>query len=366
MAERHDVVIVGAGVVGLAAAGALARAGRRVLLIDRGEPFAEASAASAGMLAPHIEAHAGDALLPLGLVALGRYPDLTATCAAAGFHICHNTRGIVHLATAENEVALRAQLEAQRAFGLDTQWLDGVALRQRHPGVGPDARGALLAPRDGCVDSIVLGRALVAAAQEAGVVFVAEEVCEIRSRSGRVTGVRGAINDFRADWVVLAAGAWACTIAGLPLNVPVEPVRGQMAALPWPAREPQSVLYGDAGYLVPRGRDALVGATMEHVGFQKGTTEAGLEHLRSAAVSLLPSLAAAAFTRSWSGLRPMTPDGLPIIGLDRDLQGLVYATGHGRNGILLGPLTGEIVMDLVVRGESRWDIAACSIVRFGR
>ncbi len=366
VAERFDVAIVGAGVVGLAAARALAGAGRRVVVIDRGEPGHEASGASAGMLAPQIEAHAGDALLPLGIAARDRYPALAVECAAAGHDIGLRTSGIMHVAFDEaREIALKAQHDAQRALGFDTAWLYGPALRRVQPGIAPGARGAMLAPRDGCVNNVALCRALLEGATARGVVVVRDEVCEIVSRSGRISGVQGAAATWAADTVVLAAGAWACTIAGVPRAVPVEPVRGQMAAMPWPTGEPHGVLYADEGYIVPRGGEALIGATMEHTGFDKGNTAEGLASLARAAAAILPALAGVPFTRTWSGLRPMTPDGLPIIGPDPELAGLIYATGHGRNGILLGPLTGEIVRDLVVSGSTSWDIAACAISRFG-
>jgi glycine oxidase len=365
MVERFDVAVIGAGIVGLAAARALASAGRRVLVLDRGAPCAEASGAAAGMLAPQIEAHAGDALLPLGLAARDRYAALAAECARAGHDVALFTGGITHVAfDTAREQALEKQLLAQRALGLDVEWLDAAALRRRHPGVGTAARGALLAPRDGCVNNVALGTALFADARRLGVTFAVDEVCDVASRQGRVTAVRGATTSHAADTIVLAAGAWACTIAGFPRAIPVEPVRGQMAAAPWPAGEPAAVLYGEAGYLLRRGAEALIGSTMEHTGFAKGTTDAGIGHLRREAAALLPVLAGVPFTRTWSGLRPMTPDGLPIIGRDPDLEGLVYATGHGRNGILLGPLTGEIVRDLVVRGDTPWDISPYSITRF--
>jgi glycine oxidase len=365
MTERFDDAIVGAGVVGLATAGALAALGRRVLLLDRGKPGAEASAAAAGLLAPQIEAPAGDALLPLALAARDRHAILAHELAADGFDVGFHGAGIAHVAFDEaTEALLQAQVDAQRAAGLDARWLDQAALRARHPGISAEARGALLAPRDGAVNNVALCAALLSRAYRLGVEVLHEEVCEITARGGRVTGVNGATSNHPANNVVLAAGAWAGTIAGAPRGVPVEPVRGQMAALPWPAREPGGVLFSGHGYLLRRGDEALVGSTMEHTGFELGTTAEGMAHLAKTASRLLPSLAGLPFVRSWSGLRPMTPDGLPIIGRDPDMDGLIYATGHGRNGILLGPLTGDIVAQLVVSGASPIDISMCSVTRF--
>ena len=363
--ERTEVVVVGAGVVGLAAGAGLAREGKRVLVIDRGDPGAEASAAAAGMLAPQIEAHAGDALLALGLAARDQYAALAERFLRAGRDIGYRGDGITQVAfDPSREAELRAQHEAQRAMGLEVTWLDRSALRRRQPGIGPEAHGALFAPRDGCVDNVQLVQALAADARAAGAEFAREDVCEVLTTSGAISGVRLPSRDLACDVVVLAAGAWAATIGGLPRAVPVEPVRGQMAALPWPADEPAAVLFGDHSYLVPRGAEALVGSTMEHTGFDKGTTTDGLAHLARQAARLLPALAGTPFSRTWSGLRPMTPDGLPILGWDPDVPGLMYATGHGRNGILLGPLTGQVVTDLVARGTTPWDIQACAISRF--
>ena len=125
------------------------------------------------------------------------------------------------------------------------------------------------------------------------------------------------------------------------------------------------MVYADDGYLVPRGVEALAGSTMERAGFAKDTTPEGQAQIVAAAAKIFPSLANAPVLRRWSGLRPMTPDTLPILGFDPAVEGLVYATGHGRNGILLAPLTGQIVCDLVVSGETRWDISAYSVDRFG-
>ncbi len=365
MAERHDVAVIGAGVVGLSCADALATAGYSVLLLDRKGPASEASAAAAGLLAPQIEAHAGDALLPLAMAARNRYGMVARECAAEGHDIGLLSGGIAHVAFDEAAAAtLRAQVDAQRSAGLDARWLEQAELRRRHPGIGLAARAALLAPRDGAVNNVALCAALIDRCHRIGVTMLTDEVCDIGERGGRVTGVHGATTSYRADVVVLAAGAWSCTIAGVPRAVPVEPVRGQIAAFAWPVGEPTAVLYGNHGYLVRRGDEVLVGSTMERVGFELGNTEEGLAHLRRTAVALLPSLIGKPFTRSWSGLRPMTPDGLPIIGPDPELSGLLYATGHGRNGILLGPLTGEIIRDLVVSGSTSWDISMCSIARF--
>jgi len=361
--NSSDVIIIGAGIVGVSAARALARAGRKVLVLDRGEPCGEASRAAAGMLAPQIEAHGGGPLLGLGIAGRDRFAPLAAELAAAGHDIGLWAGGIVHIAFDDARAEeLRARVAAQERLGLHAEWLGETELRHRHPAINPAARGALLAPRDGCVNPVALGAALLADARAHGVTFAQGEACEVTMAHGRVTGVRGEIDVARAAAVVVAAGAWSSALVGMPRGAPVEPVRGQMAAVPW--REPPAVLFGDEGYLVARAGEAWIGSTMEKAGFVNETTTEGLAQIRRGAARLVPSLTDVPFTRTWSGLRPMSADGLPIISTDPDVAGLVFATGHGRNGILLGPLTGEIVCDLITAGETRWDIAPYSITRF--
>jgi len=365
MSDRADVVIVGAGVIGVTTALSLARAGRSVIALDRGEPCAEASRAAAGMLAPQIEAHGGDALLRLGLASRDAYARLAAAWAATGRDVGLRQDGITRIAFSDEEAAsLHAQAHAQRAIGLNSSWLEPAELRRRHPHVGAEARGALFAPGDGCVDIGAVCDALLDDARAAGVDFRRGEVVEVTTRHGRVNGVRTELDALTAGTVVLAAGAWSGAIVGAPRGAPVVPVRGQMAAVPWPEGVAQAVLFGSAGYVVPRGKEALLGSTMEYAGFVNETTEAGLAHIRRQATAILPMLDDVPFTRTWSGLRPMSPDGLPILGPDPDLGGLIFATGHGRNGILLAPLTGTIIRDLVVRGQTDWDLAPYSITRF--
>jgi len=166
-----------------------------------------------------------------------------------------------------------------------------------------------------------------------------------------------------AAHVVLAAGVWAPQIAGLPRPLPVEPVRGQMAATAWPAGTPAAVFYHDQGYVLSRGGDALLGSTMEHAGFECRVTNEGLAQIFRGAVRLLPALLNQAVQRMWAGLRPVTPDGRPIVGPDPDVERLWYAAGHGRSGILLAALTGEIIADLVTKGETDVDISALRVDR---
>src|SRR2546428_664678 len=192
---------------------------------------------------------------------------------------------------------------------------------------------------------------------------VAARVTRITTTLGRITGVETTAGKIKAEPVIIAAGAWSPRIEHLPRRLPVEPVRGQMAAAPWPADMPRTVLYYDHGYVLARSGEAIFGSTMERVGYDGGVTQAGIAEIGAAARRLLPHLPAVP-TRTWAGLRPLTPDGRPIVGPDPDVRGLWYATGHGRNGVLLAGLTGEIIASLVATGESEIEIASLAPERF--
>ncbi len=367
MNGSYDCIVIGGGIVGSATARALAARGSRVLLLDRGMPGGEASGAAAGMLAPQIEASADDPLLPLALEARDRYPGLVAELdRRTGINVGYRTGGIALVALdAADAARLREQVEAQCALGLEAEWLERQALERRHPGIGPGAVGAFLAPRDACVNNVTLTAALLADAARYGAEIADhEEATALVTDHGRVTAVVTNRRRYGTGATVIAAGAWSGALQGLPRRLPVEPVRGQMATVTWPTGEPAGILFGRHVYVVPRGEDAILGSTMEHVGFQKDTTVGGLAHIFAETAALLPALSMQRVRRIWAGLRPMTPDGRPVIGLDGDVAGLVYATGHGRNGILLGPLTGEIARDLVLQGASPHPLEAVSVSRF--
>ena len=166
------------------------------------------------------------------------------------------------------------------------------------------------------------------------------------------------------EQVVLAAGVWSPHIRGLPRALPVEPLRGQMAATAWPDRTPPAILYHDHGYVLARAGAALLGSTMERAGYDARVTNEGLAQVFRGAVRLLPALLTQGVERVWAGLRPATADGRPILGRDPDVEGLWYATGHGRNGILLAALTGEIIADLLTKGATDVEIEPLGISRF--
>jgi glycine oxidase len=367
--SAYDCVVIGGGIVGAATARALAARGNRILLLERAMLGAEASGAAAGMLTPQVEVLPDDPLLPLAIAARERYRALVPELdRRTGVNVGYVGGGSVQVALADGEVGpLQAQGQAQLAVGLKAEWLDRRALERRHPGIAPAARGALLAPDDARVNNVALTAALLADAVRHGAeVADHEEATEIVVAAGRVTAVVTRGRRYGTGGAVVAGGAWSGALRGLPRPLPVEPIRGQMAVVTWPAGEPPGVMFGSHVYVVPRGDDALLGSTMESAGFAKDTTPGGLGAIFTGTAALLPAIAAQRIHRSWAGLRPVTPDGRPLIGPDPEVGGLWYATGHGRKGILLGPLTGEIVRDLVVEGATSWDIRPCDVTRFDR
>jgi glycine oxidase len=186
--------------------------------------------------------------------------------------------------------------------------------------------------------------------------LVAERVQTVTVVAGKATGVTTAQGATAAGHVVIAAGAWSPAIGAVPRSLVVEPVRGQMAATPWPHGTPAAILYDGERYVLTRGEEALLGSTMEYVAFDYNVTNDGLARIFQGAVRLLPSLQRAPVSRTWAGLRPVTPDGRPIVGRDPEIDRLWYATGHGRNGVLLAALTGEIIGDFVSTGQTSLDL----------
>jgi glycine oxidase len=206
--------------------------------------------------------------------------------------------------------------------------------------------------------------ALLTDARRLGAHVVTDHVVRIDRDGERVTGVSGHAARYAANEVVIAAGAWSGQIEGLPRPLRVQPVRGQMAALPWPASIPRTIIYSKDCYLLARGGEAIIGSTMEHVGFKPEVTAGGLAQVIAATMLLYPGLARAKVRRSWAGLRPITPDGLPIIGADPLLRGLWYATGYGRNGILLAGFVGVLLRQLMDGETPAMDVRAFAPDRF--
>lgn len=354
MTTNYDVIVIGGGAVGSACAWELAVAGRSVLVLERDRPAGEGWRAAAGMLAPQVEAEEEDPLFELGLAGRARVAELAGPLReSTGIDIQFWQGGIARIASSPARVnELKTRVAWQRQLGHLCDWFDEDEIRARWPWLGPNL-GGMWASQEAAVDPVRLVEALRADATRLGARFLTEEAISLERHGNKITGVTAGSRHSAAE-VVIAAGAWSGNLLGLPRPLSVEPIRGQMAALPWPPGVEPAIVFGDGGYIVARGTDAIVGSTMESAGFAPDVTPAGLAQILEGVGALCPSWAQFGITRTWAGLRPVTPDGLPIIGREPRVEGLWYATGHGRNGILFSAITGQLMARLLA-GENEME-----------
>ena len=368
MPVSADLIVIGGGAVGLASALAAAGRGLLVHLITAHRP-GEASPAAAGMLAPTVElADLVTAAHAFALASRDRYPSyLESLRDLSGIAVPLNRLGILELAddpagtVGSPTRTVGAPARTVNAPTHAGEWLDRAALAALEPALS-HAPGAHYYPEDGAVDNVLLLNALEAALSHSTARNSGGPARSLEFRAHDVV-VHTDAGSISAPQVVLAAGAWTPLIAGLPRRLPVEPVRGQMLSLR--ASPLRHVVYGPSGYLVPRaGTHTLVGSTTEHVAFDASTTDIALQTLRATADTICPALTGAPTDRSWAGLRPMTPDLLPIIGRDPDHPSLIYACGHSRNGVLMAPLTADCVAALALNEPPPAELRPFAIERF--
>lgn len=363
----YDAVVVGAGAIGLCCAWRISQRGARVVVLDRAEPPAGATRVAAGMLAPIGELAFGEPeLLQMTLAAAEHYPAFVAELeAASGISTGYARHGALHVALDRDEAAdLRRVHDLQRSLGLGAEWLPPRRCRELEPGLTPSFNGGVHAPEEAAIDPRMMTAALLAALDAEGVeVCSGIEVTEALLDGDRIDGIRtGSGDELRAGVVVLATGAWSGATTWLPdrARPPVRPVKGQILELRAPDGEPpcERIVASERVYLVPRPDGRLIaGATTEERDFDTTVTAGGVHELLREAYRLLPDIAEMELVESMAGLRPGTPDNLPLIG-PGELDGLVLACGHYRNGILLAPLTGEAVAELLDTGELPEAVAA--------
>lgn len=355
--RARDVAIVGDGIVALTLATALSRRGITSLVIGAPRPGA-ASGAAAGLLAPSIGPAVDPAVQSFMVAARDAYPSFVASLsAAADREVRLGPQGILELFPGREE--FQAALAAQRAEAVA---LDSRVVLEMEPALAPVA-GALLHPADGAVDVTGLLAALgTLVERDAHVTTMRVDVAgvEVGATNASVIRTDGSRHD--AATVVLAAGAWTPRLAGIPRPVPVEPARGQMVAFSEALLS--HVVIAPRGYLVPRAGRTIVGSTLEHVGFDASTTGAAMEQLARLASRTVPALARAEQQPGWAGLRPVTPDMLPILGRDPEFPRLVYSCGHSKNGILTAPLAAECLAALIAGDRPAHDLSPFSIARF--
>ncbi|HEY0322689.1 MAG TPA: glycine oxidase ThiO [Pyrinomonadaceae bacterium] len=356
--ETADAVVVGGGVVGLAIARALARAHfGRIVLIERGQLGAEASHAAGGMLAAQAECDGADAFLELACASRDLYTGFAeALLDETGINIELERTGTLYLAfTERDELEIAHRYSWQSSAGLSVQRLTVDEARELEPCVSPEALSALRFPLDWQVENRRLVAALATAAENMGVqLLTCTNVESLLMERGHIKGVETAQGRIYSAVVVVASGAWASSLLTAEMSEPViriEPVRGQMLCFDARSAFARHVIYSPRGYLVPRmdGR-LLAGSTTEHAGFDKRVTATGASTILTHAMEIAPALGELTLVDAWSGLRPRAVDDLPVLGESAQTRGLFYAVGHYRNGILLAPITGELIAAEITSG----------------
>jgi len=371
--KKYDVVIVGGGIIGGSIAFELTQRNLRVAVLDRQELMHEASWAAAGMLSPAPDCPAAIPLVPLGRASLALYRKFVdAVEDASGQRTGFRARGAVEVichGDAGRELSTLVALH--HGLGLACEPLPLEEAQEMEPALGREARAAAFLPDEASVNPRSLNSALLEASKMAGAELrPGAEVVSLLKDKKRCAGVKTAAGEaFSAGHVVLAAGCWTSQLSEVAPYAPTRPVRGQMVALKHAGAPIRRVLRSERGYIVPRDHETpqylVAGSTLENAGYEKAVTSGGLEKILGAVNELAPSLAGAEILETWSGLRPGTPDQLPILG-PTDIEGLMIATGHYRNGILLAPITAKLITEWITEGRTSLNCEDFSPLRFLR
>ena len=366
----HDVIIIGGGIIGGSIAWELARRGLHPLVLDRQEAGREASWAAAGMLQTAPESADGFPLVPLARASLALYPEFVAAIEAdSGRTVGLRRTGAMEIFFSSDAAReLSTLIALHHGLGLPAEALPLDEALEIEPALSRHTQAAALLPQECALDSRALTDAVLAAAVAGGAVVLAGVGVESLIVNGaRVEGVIAAGHRFAADHVILAAGAFSSRLDAARRYAPTRPVRGQMVALLSSAPPIRRVLRSTRGYIVPRDdarpQRLVAGSTLENAGYEKRVTPEGIARVLEAAQEIVPDLAAAEIVETWSGLRPDTPDHLPILG-PTELEGLTIATGHFRNGILLAPITAKLIAEWITERRVSFDWDIFSPLRF--
>src|SRR5580693_2642693 len=365
--KKFDVAIAGGGLIGASIALDLANAGLGVGLFDRQEPGLEASWAGAGILSPAPESAALIALVPLAKASMAIYQEFVGMVEeVSGQRAGYRPKGTLQaLFSRHAREELSTVIALHHGLGLRAEPLSARDARALEPALSEDLEAGVLRPEEASVDNRALTQAVLEAARRSGVQFFSARGAEaIWREGGRCLGLHLKNEKVEAQWTVIAAGCFSANIQGVAPYAPVRPAKGQMAALRADDLQIERVLWSEKIYLVPRndGR-ILAGATVEYTGFEKGLTAGGLEKILAGALELSPDLASADVEETWAGLRPDSPDHLPILG-PTDIAGLLIATGHFRGGILLTPITARLVCEWITLHHVSVDWERFSPMRF--
>ena len=364
--NRYEVIIAGGGLIGASIALELASNGMKVAVFDAQEPGKEASWASAGMISPAPE---GPGMIPLvapGLASAALYPDFVRTVEElSGQKVGYRPKGILDvLLSGEAQHELSTRLALYHGLGIKAEAVSAEQAREWEPGITEDFVGAIYRPDEASVDNRALTNATVQAARRNGVEFFSGSAATgIWVDGERCKGLHFAKERVEADWTIIAAGCFSQQIQGVAPCAPVFPTKGQMAALRCDVKI-ERVLWSERIYLVPRTDGRIIaGATAEHAGFDRSVTAGSLKKILSGAIELVPAMENAQVEETWAGLRPDTPDHLPILG-PTDLEGLLIATGHFRSGILLAPITAKWIREWITTQSVSLEWERFSPMRF--
>lgn len=369
MNHATDVLIIGGGVIGTSIAYHLRKLGIDVSLLEREEIGSQASSAAAGLLAPLGPLSGPGPLADLLLASFAMFPSFVPELEeASGMCLEYERLGALRTVRNPKRLAhLKKRMKAWEPLGLQMYWLTGEEACQREPLLGPDVCAAIYAPEESQIRAPQVVKALAKAASHSGArIYRYTEVIGLHSEGNKVTHVSTVQGETIAcNRLVLALGAWAGKYEQwLKIHIPVSPLQGQMISLRAPAPPLKHLIFGEAAYIAPRGSSVIVGATKEDVGFDMQVTEKATSALYETAIRFIPTLRESKQEAAWAGLRPYTPDRGPILGAAPNWENVILATGHNSVGIILSPLTGKAIADLVATGHSPEIIRPFSLARF--
>ena len=357
MQSTTDVVIVGGGVTGCAIAYYLRKSNIDVTVFDQGEIGAEASSAAAGLLAPLGSLSGPGPFANLLLASFALFPALVPELEdASGIDLEYEQTGSLRVVRdTKHIVNLRKRMQAWQPLGLEMHWLTGDEAHQREPLLAPGVCAAIYAPGESQLKASHVVKAFsLAAARRGSKLYSHRKITGVQQHNARVTGVYTSQGEtIGCNHLVIAAGAWAAHCSEwLNIELPVSPQRGQILTLRQPSSPLRHIVFGEAAYFAPKsGEMVIVGATREDVGFDKQLTAGGIAWLLNTAISLIPALASSPIDQMWAGLRPSTPANQPILGPAPGWENVTLATGHCSAGIMLSPITGKAIAELVVKGK---------------
>jgi len=365
--KHYDAVVAGGGIIGASIAFELAAEGLSVAVFDAQNPGREASWASAGMISPAPESSEMASLLPISMASVRLYPEFIQRVEEfSGKTVGYRKDGALDLVlngTGQNEID--EILVLHRAAGLRAEALSGPEARELEPALTGELRAAIHRPDEASLDNRLLTETTLEAARRKGVeIFPGNGAKALWTDGAKCKGLHLQNGRVEARWTVIAAGCFSARIEGAAAYAPVSPAKGQMMALRCNSVKLKKDLWSGHMYLVPRNDGRIIaGSTVEYEGFDRSVTVAGMKKILAGALSLVPALESARLEETWAGLRPDSPDHLPILG-PTDLEGLLIATGHFRSGILLTPVTARLIREWVTTQKVSEDWAPFSPMRF--